>query len=35
MSWWAIALICLGCLLLGGVLVYVWMLWYLGKSLRG
>jgi hypothetical protein len=35
MPWWGIVLLVLAGVLTGGLVVYVWMLWYLGKGLRG
>jgi hypothetical protein len=34
MPWWAIALLCLACLLAGGLVVYLVMIWYLARVLR-
>ena len=33
--WWVVLLLCLACAALGGVIVYVLLLRYLGKGLRG
>jgi hypothetical protein len=33
--WWVIALLCLACCGLGGLIVYVLMLRYLSRGLRG
>jgi len=35
MPWWAILLICLACFGLGGLIVYLALMVYLSKGLRG
>ena len=35
MPWWGVVLLCLGCLVAGGLVVYLRMMVYLGKGLRG
>jgi len=35
MPWWAVTLIAVAALLAGGAIVYVAVLWYLSRGLRG